>query len=196
MNLNNAADCYIRPYPLENSGSRPLSHRQASEGQTSSWVGDDQRIPGVVCFCFLHSNFFGWWRCCGTLSKSNVFSGCWLNGSNIKHSHHEQPIVSHSIYAKLDETHIRTRQNLTDSPSTFLRRRRFTSPLVHYRLFRCLTSRCLSQCGRRTSKLGGRPGCPLPKWDKIKSPMVGIADGLYLRHYGNLLEGFCTIEAH
>ena len=44
---------HIRPYPLENSGSRPLSHRQTSEGQTSSWVGDDQRIPGVVCFCFL-----------------------------------------------------------------------------------------------------------------------------------------------
>ena len=42
--------CHIRPYPLENSGSRLLSHRQASEGQTSSWVGDDQRIPGVVCF--------------------------------------------------------------------------------------------------------------------------------------------------
>ena len=44
---------HIRPYPLENSGSRPLSHRQASEGQTSSWVGDDQRIPGVVCFLHL-----------------------------------------------------------------------------------------------------------------------------------------------
>ena len=44
-----AVNFHIRPYPLENSGSRPLSHRQASEGQTSSWVGDDQRIPGVVC---------------------------------------------------------------------------------------------------------------------------------------------------
>src|SRR6476620_11812455 len=40
---------YIRPYPLENTGSRPLSHSQASEGWISSWVGDDQRIPGVVC---------------------------------------------------------------------------------------------------------------------------------------------------
>ncbi|KAI0199525.1 hypothetical protein F4808DRAFT_214007 [Astrocystis sublimbata] len=25
-------NCHVRPYPLENSGSRPLSHRQASEG--------------------------------------------------------------------------------------------------------------------------------------------------------------------
>ena len=41
---------HIRPYPLENSGSRPLSHRQASEGQTSSWVGDDQRIPWCCMF--------------------------------------------------------------------------------------------------------------------------------------------------
>ena len=53
---------HIRPYPLENSGSRPLSHRQASEGQTSSWVGDDQRIPGVVCLFAVLSTFFllGW----------------------------------------------------------------------------------------------------------------------------------------
>ncbi len=41
---------HIRPYPLENTGSRPLSPSQASESQISSWVGDDQRIPGVVCF--------------------------------------------------------------------------------------------------------------------------------------------------
>jgi hypothetical protein len=50
---------HIRPYPLENTGSRPLSHSQASEGRISSWVGDDQRIPAVVCFLavisFLHS---------------------------------------------------------------------------------------------------------------------------------------------
>ena len=50
---NTTTNFHIRPYPLENSGSRPLSHRQASEGQTSSWVGDDQRIPGVVCFLHL-----------------------------------------------------------------------------------------------------------------------------------------------
>jgi hypothetical protein len=45
--------CHIRPYPLENTGSRPLSQRQASEGLISSWVGDDQRIPAVVCLFFL-----------------------------------------------------------------------------------------------------------------------------------------------
>ena len=31
---------------------RPLSHRQAYERQISSWVGDDQRTPAVVCFFF------------------------------------------------------------------------------------------------------------------------------------------------
>ena len=41
---------HMRPYPVENTGSRPLSHSQAAEGWISSWVGDDQRIPGVVCF--------------------------------------------------------------------------------------------------------------------------------------------------
>jgi hypothetical protein len=40
---------YIRPKPSENTGSRPLSLSQAEERRTSSWVGDDQRIPGVVC---------------------------------------------------------------------------------------------------------------------------------------------------
>ena len=39
---------YIRPYPRENTGSRPLSPSQTRESQISSWVGD-QRIPGVVC---------------------------------------------------------------------------------------------------------------------------------------------------
>jgi hypothetical protein len=42
---------HIRPYLLENSGSRPLSHRQARKVQINSWVVDDQRIPAVVCFC-------------------------------------------------------------------------------------------------------------------------------------------------
>ena len=40
---------HIRPYLPENTGSRPLSHSQAGKGQISSWVGDDQRIPAVVC---------------------------------------------------------------------------------------------------------------------------------------------------
>ena len=44
--------CTYDQDPWENSGSRPLSHRQASDRQTSSWVGDDQRIPGVVCPCY------------------------------------------------------------------------------------------------------------------------------------------------
>ena len=41
---------YIRPYLVENTGSRPLSQSQAAKGLISSWVGDDQRIPAVVCF--------------------------------------------------------------------------------------------------------------------------------------------------
>ena len=41
---------HIRPYSLEYSGSRLLPVRQTSEGQISSWVGDDQRTPAVVCF--------------------------------------------------------------------------------------------------------------------------------------------------
>ncbi|KAM5521124.1 hypothetical protein FOXYSP1_15014 [Fusarium oxysporum f. sp. phaseoli] len=41
---------YIRPKLVENTGSRPLSHSQAAKRWISSWVGDDQRIPGVVCF--------------------------------------------------------------------------------------------------------------------------------------------------
>ncbi len=43
---------HIRPYPRDNTGSRPLSPRQTRESRTSSWVGDHQRILGVVCFCF------------------------------------------------------------------------------------------------------------------------------------------------
>ena len=52
-----AFHCHIRSYPLENSGSRLLSHRQASEGRISSWLGDDQRIPAVVCFCTSYLRF-------------------------------------------------------------------------------------------------------------------------------------------
>ncbi|KAL2024298.1 hypothetical protein VTK56DRAFT_8780 [Thermocarpiscus australiensis] len=53
---------HIRPYPLESTASRPLCPSQTSEGRTSSWVGDDQRIPGVVC-SFLPFFFvvFGFW---------------------------------------------------------------------------------------------------------------------------------------
>ena len=43
---------HIRPYPVENTGSHPLSQSQAAEGLISSWVGDDQRIPAVVCVFF------------------------------------------------------------------------------------------------------------------------------------------------
>ena len=41
---------YIRPYLEEKMASRPLCLNKDSKGLTSSWVGDDQRIPAVVCF--------------------------------------------------------------------------------------------------------------------------------------------------
>src|SRR3954469_25503008 len=43
---------HIRPQTEENWASRPLCHTQASDRQISSWVGDHQRIPAVVCFFF------------------------------------------------------------------------------------------------------------------------------------------------
>ena len=49
---------YIRPQTEENWASRPLCHTQASDRQISSWVGDHQRIPVVVCN-FLGAFFFG-----------------------------------------------------------------------------------------------------------------------------------------
>ncbi|ELQ36366.1 hypothetical protein M0657_001583 [Pyricularia oryzae] len=39
---------HIRPYPLEHTGSRPLSPSQTSEGRTSTQVGDHWGILGVV----------------------------------------------------------------------------------------------------------------------------------------------------
>jgi hypothetical protein len=42
---------HIQPQTKENWASRPLCHTQASDRQISSWVGDHQRIPAVVCFC-------------------------------------------------------------------------------------------------------------------------------------------------
>jgi hypothetical protein len=50
INPESASNFHIRPYLPENTGSRPLSHSQAGKGRISSWVGDDQRIPAVVCF--------------------------------------------------------------------------------------------------------------------------------------------------
>ena len=45
---------YIRPQGVENRASRPLSCTQATRREVSSWVGDYQRIPSVVCiFPFL-----------------------------------------------------------------------------------------------------------------------------------------------
>ena len=41
---------YIRPYLVENLGSRLLSHRKAFEGQASAQVGDDWGILDVVSF--------------------------------------------------------------------------------------------------------------------------------------------------
>ena len=43
---------YIRPKLVENTGSRLLSQSQATKRWISSWVGDDQRMPGVVCSVF------------------------------------------------------------------------------------------------------------------------------------------------
>jgi hypothetical protein len=45
---------HIRSQTEENWASRPLCHTQASDRQVSSWVGDHQRIPAVVCFCCFH----------------------------------------------------------------------------------------------------------------------------------------------
>ena len=42
--------CHIQPQTEENWASRPLCHTQASDRQISSWLGDHQRIPAVVCF--------------------------------------------------------------------------------------------------------------------------------------------------
>ncbi|KAI7925747.1 hypothetical protein M0657_004062 [Pyricularia oryzae] len=59
--LNKSANVFnhIRPYPLEYTGSRPLSPSQTSEGRTSTQVGDHWGILGVVCFwvSFLALNF-------------------------------------------------------------------------------------------------------------------------------------------
>ncbi|PYI25025.1 hypothetical protein BP00DRAFT_124564, partial [Aspergillus indologenus CBS 114.80] len=41
---------HIRPQGVENRASRPLSRTQATRREVSSWVGDHQRIPSVVCF--------------------------------------------------------------------------------------------------------------------------------------------------
>ncbi|QBZ59209.1 hypothetical protein PoMZ_04170 [Pyricularia oryzae] len=46
---------HIRPYPLEYTGSRPLSPSQTSEGRTSTQVGDHWGILGVVCFAIFLS---------------------------------------------------------------------------------------------------------------------------------------------
>ena len=51
---------HIRPYLVENTGSRPLSQSQAAEGLISSWVGDDQRIPAVVCFFVVVLTYCFW----------------------------------------------------------------------------------------------------------------------------------------
>ncbi|OWP00443.1 hypothetical protein B2J93_754 [Marssonina coronariae] len=47
------ATALLGSYTEENWASRPLCQTQASDRQTSSWVGDHQRIPAVVCFALL-----------------------------------------------------------------------------------------------------------------------------------------------
>ena len=49
---------HIRPYPRESTGSRPLSPSQTRESRTSTQVGDDWGILGVVCFCLFLLFFF------------------------------------------------------------------------------------------------------------------------------------------
>ena len=56
---------HIRPQTEENRASRSLCHTQASDRQISSWVGDHQRIPAVVCF------FLAFYFCLSFPSKSN-----------------------------------------------------------------------------------------------------------------------------
>ena len=63
VNLFRAQGFNIRPYLLEYTGSRLLSPSQASKSSSSSWVGDDQRMPGVVCFFFLVLVFAGYRAC-------------------------------------------------------------------------------------------------------------------------------------
>ncbi|VBB80310.1 Putative protein of unknown function [Podospora comata] len=67
MDLSSMAHCHIRPYAVENTGSRPLSPSQTTDGQTSTQVGDHWGIPGVVCFvaklllhCGLHCLGYPW----------------------------------------------------------------------------------------------------------------------------------------
>ncbi|RAH43927.1 hypothetical protein BO95DRAFT_192366 [Aspergillus brunneoviolaceus CBS 621.78] len=49
-NDTHAYSYHIRPQGVENRASRPLSRTQATRREVSSWVGDHQRIPSVVCF--------------------------------------------------------------------------------------------------------------------------------------------------
>jgi hypothetical protein len=57
--LKHSSNTYDHTYRM-NTGSRLLSARQACKGQISSWVGDDQRTPAVVCcFVFAKNFFFG-----------------------------------------------------------------------------------------------------------------------------------------
>ncbi|SCN65386.1 uncharacterized protein FFB20_01603 [Fusarium fujikuroi] len=49
---------HIRPKLVENTGSRPLSHSQAAKRWISSWVGDDQRIPGVVVLKLYYPEYY------------------------------------------------------------------------------------------------------------------------------------------
>jgi hypothetical protein len=66
-------------------GSRPLSWNQAVDRQISSWVGDHQRIPAVVCFWFFFGLFVsGRWinRCVKEVShivlKSSELRSRWI----------------------------------------------------------------------------------------------------------------------
>jgi hypothetical protein len=44
------SEVWLRPYPGENTASRPISHSQAPESLVSIVVGDHTRILGAVIF--------------------------------------------------------------------------------------------------------------------------------------------------
>ena len=73
LSSTSTLNSHIRPYPCESTGSRPLSPRQTHESQISSWVGDDQRIPGVVCFCPIFAEA---WSCGSISTKTQVPPNC------------------------------------------------------------------------------------------------------------------------
>jgi hypothetical protein len=57
---------------MENSGSRLLPHRQAINRQISSWVGDHQRTPAVVCLFFFAHFLLIFILCISSLNTTSI----------------------------------------------------------------------------------------------------------------------------